>query len=173
MANRDDKEQEKPPKGSVAETFKQFGEERRFIGREEILKHTPSVDGARRKGAPGPKDVLGYVGVVRMHESGDPASPTGFGALLAFNGRGDQQFIMLGPFDTADEAAAAYDAHVDRFHPPPAAGKRPKPKNVDAHGRPAAHGVLRRRVHLQRARPGPAVERGAGEGEGQAWLCVF
>jgi hypothetical protein len=152
MAKRDDKEQEKPPKGSVAETFDQFGEERRFIGREEILKHTPSVAGARRKGAAGPQDVLGYVGVVRMHESGDPASPTGFGALLAYNGRGEKQFIMLGPFDTADEAAAAYDAHVDRFQClPPATCRWQAPEAEERRrtrpSRGARHGVLRRRVH--------------------------
>ena len=136
MVKRDAEKQKKPPKGSCEETEAQF---EHVIGRVAILKRTPSVDGARRKGAAGPKHVPGYVGVVPMHESGKPNSPTGYGALLAFNGRGKRQFIMLGPFRSAYEAALAFDAHVERFHPPPDAGKPPKRKNFAANGRPAAH----------------------------------
>ena len=125
-------------KGSVEGTLEEF-KGRCVIGKVAILKHTPLVAGAGRAKADGPQVLHGYEGVVPMHECGDPDSPTGYGALVAYNGRGTYQLLMLGPFPNKAKAADVYDATVDRFHPPPAAGQRPKRKNFDANGRPAPH----------------------------------
>ena len=101
-----------------------------------------------------------------MHECGDPDSPTGYGALVAYNGRGTYQFLMLGPFPNKAKAADVYDATVDRFHPPPAAGQLPKRKLRRQRPSRTAHHVARRRRVLRRcARPVTAVESGAGAGE--------
>ena len=80
MVKRDAKKQKKPQRGSCEETEAQF---EHVIGKVAIMKCTPSVAGARRKGAAGPKHVPGFVGVVPMHAPGEPDSPLGHGALLA------------------------------------------------------------------------------------------
>ena len=130
-------------KGTVAETKALFAG--RFADSQpRILRVVTLVAGAGNRGVyggPGPVYVRGTVGVVLMHVRDDPATPSGFGALVSWNGQGgkDQpQNFLIGPFPSVGAAAAAYDEHVQRFHKADGVRRR----NFNEDGTPAAHITL-------------------------------